>query len=141
MCVLAIARMPFPRDFALERFASSPVRRLQYLAFSPNCDGMLAQNGRVDAPTLAAAERLRASGRKVVMVTSRELSDPAAKLERAWAILRSFPAIAAPLICPQSGAFALAGVCYVSWRAYAAVLARQRFAALPEDSRCLPAEY
>lgn len=46
---------------------------MQYLALATDFDGTLAQDGHVDDPTLAAVERLRASGRKVVLVTGREL--------------------------------------------------------------------
>jgi hydroxymethylpyrimidine pyrophosphatase-like HAD family hydrolase len=38
-------------------------------------DGTLAHHGRVDEPTIAALERLKASGRKLLMVTGRELPD------------------------------------------------------------------
>ncbi len=38
-------------------------------------DGTLAHHGRVDKPTIAALERLKASGRKLLMVTGRELPD------------------------------------------------------------------
>jgi HAD superfamily hydrolase (TIGR01484 family) len=38
-------------------------------------DGTLAHHGRVDAATIAALQRLKASGRKLVMVTGRELPD------------------------------------------------------------------
>ena len=38
-------------------------------------DGTLAHHGRVDKPTIAALERLKASGRKLIMVTGRELLD------------------------------------------------------------------
>lgn len=46
---------------------------MRYLALATDYDGTLALNGRVDAPTIAALERLRASGRKLIMVTGREL--------------------------------------------------------------------
>jgi HAD superfamily hydrolase (TIGR01484 family) len=38
-------------------------------------DGTLAHHGRVDAATIAALQRLKESGRKLIMVTGRELSD------------------------------------------------------------------
>jgi HAD superfamily hydrolase (TIGR01484 family) len=38
-------------------------------------DGTLAHNGRVDEPTAEALERLKRSGRKLMMVTGRELPD------------------------------------------------------------------
>jgi hydroxymethylpyrimidine pyrophosphatase-like HAD family hydrolase len=45
-------------------------------------DGTLAHHGRVDAPTIAALERLKASGRKLLMVTGRELPDLKRVFER-----------------------------------------------------------
>jgi HAD superfamily hydrolase (TIGR01484 family) len=45
-------------------------------------DGTLAHHGRVDAATIAALQRLKASGRKLVMVTGRELSDLKRVFER-----------------------------------------------------------
>lgn len=48
---------------------------MRYLALATDYDGTIATNGIVDAPTLAALERLRASGRKLIMVTGRELDD------------------------------------------------------------------
>lgn len=46
-----------------------------YYALATDYDGTLASQGRVDDATLAALERLRASGRKLIMVTGRELND------------------------------------------------------------------
>jgi HAD superfamily hydrolase (TIGR01484 family) len=48
---------------------------MRYLALCTDYDGTLAHHGQLDAPTLTALERLRASGRKLVMVTGRELDD------------------------------------------------------------------
>ena len=48
---------------------------MRYLALATDYDGTLARDGRVDAPTLAALESLRASGRKLIMVTGRELDE------------------------------------------------------------------
>ena len=45
------------------------------IAFATDYDGTLAHNGVVDAPTITALERLKASGRKLIMVTGRELPD------------------------------------------------------------------
>ena len=44
------------------------------IAVATDYDGTLAQHGNIDAPTIAALERLKASGRKLLMVTGRELS-------------------------------------------------------------------
>jgi hydroxymethylpyrimidine pyrophosphatase-like HAD family hydrolase len=51
---------------------------MRYLALATDYDGTLAHDGRVDRPTLAALERVRASGRKLLLVTGRELPDLAA---------------------------------------------------------------
>jgi HAD superfamily hydrolase (TIGR01484 family) len=49
------------------------MRRFHVLAC--DYDGTLARHGKVDAPTLAALERVRASGRRLVMVTGRRLAE------------------------------------------------------------------
>lgn len=54
--------------------------RFHVLAF--DYDGTLAQDGRVDATTIQALERARASGRKLAMVTGRELDDLRRVFER-----------------------------------------------------------
>jgi hydroxymethylpyrimidine pyrophosphatase-like HAD family hydrolase len=46
---------------------------MRYLAFACDYDGTLASDGRVSDSTLEALRRLRASGRKLVLVTGREL--------------------------------------------------------------------
>ncbi len=48
---------------------------MRYLALCTDYDGTIAHDGRVDQPTIAALERLRASGRKLVLVTGREIGD------------------------------------------------------------------
>ncbi|HEU4530262.1 MAG TPA: HAD-IIB family hydrolase [Steroidobacteraceae bacterium] len=48
---------------------------MRYLALATDYDGTLAHHGRVDATTLASIERLAASGRKLILVTGRELPD------------------------------------------------------------------
>jgi len=48
---------------------------VRYLALACDYDGTLAHHGTVDEPTMAALERLRASGRKLLLVTGRELDD------------------------------------------------------------------
>jgi HAD superfamily hydrolase (TIGR01484 family) len=48
---------------------------MRYLALCCDYDGTIAHHGRVDDATLAAFERLLESGRKLVMVTGRELDD------------------------------------------------------------------
>jgi hydroxymethylpyrimidine pyrophosphatase-like HAD family hydrolase len=48
---------------------------MRYHVLAADYDGTLATDGRVDAETLAALERLRASGRCLVLVTGRIFSD------------------------------------------------------------------
>ncbi len=47
----------------------------RYLALATDYDGTLATDGQVDNKTLAALERLRAFGRKLILVTGRLLDD------------------------------------------------------------------
>jgi len=48
---------------------------MQYQALATDYDGTLAHNGHVDALTIDALHRLRSSGRKVILVTGRELPE------------------------------------------------------------------
>ena len=48
---------------------------MRYLALATDYDGTLAHHGRVSEPTLEALRRAKASGRKLIMVTGRELPD------------------------------------------------------------------
>ena len=48
---------------------------MHYVALATDYDGTIAHDGVVDAPTMAALERLRASNRKLILVTGRELDD------------------------------------------------------------------
>jgi HAD superfamily hydrolase (TIGR01484 family) len=48
---------------------------MRFHALATDYDGTLATHGTVDEPTLAALQRLLASGRKLIMVTGRELPD------------------------------------------------------------------
>jgi hydroxymethylpyrimidine pyrophosphatase-like HAD family hydrolase len=48
---------------------------MRYLSLACDYDGTLATHGRVDKATRAALERLLASGRKLILVTGRELDD------------------------------------------------------------------
>jgi HAD superfamily hydrolase (TIGR01484 family) len=52
------------------------------VALATDYDGTLAHHGRVDAQTIAALERVKASGRKLLMVTGRELPDLKRVFER-----------------------------------------------------------
>ena len=48
---------------------------MRYLALACDYDGTLASDGRVSAAVLRALQRFRASGRKVILVTGRQLKD------------------------------------------------------------------
>lgn len=48
---------------------------MRYLALATDYDGTLAQDGRVAVETWAAVRRLRQSGRKILLVTGRELDE------------------------------------------------------------------
>lgn len=48
---------------------------MRYLALCTDYDGTIAHHGVVDEPTIDALTRLRESGRKLVMVTGRELHE------------------------------------------------------------------
>ena len=48
---------------------------MRYHVLASDYDGTLAERGRVDEPTVAALERVRRSGRKLVLVTGRVLED------------------------------------------------------------------
>lgn len=48
---------------------------MRYLALCTDYDGTIARHGVVDEPTIDALGRLRESGRKLIMVTGRELAE------------------------------------------------------------------
>jgi hydroxymethylpyrimidine pyrophosphatase-like HAD family hydrolase len=48
---------------------------MRYLALATDYDGTLAHDGRVDEATIAALVRLRETGRRLLLVTGRELPD------------------------------------------------------------------
>jgi HAD superfamily hydrolase (TIGR01484 family) len=48
---------------------------MRYQVLATDYDGTLAADGRVDEPTTRALERVRRSGRRLVLVTGRELED------------------------------------------------------------------
>jgi HAD superfamily hydrolase (TIGR01484 family) len=48
---------------------------MRYLALATDYDGTIAHHGRVDPETLHALERLKESGRKLLLVTGRELPE------------------------------------------------------------------
>ncbi len=75
---------------------------MRYLALATDYDGTIAQEGRVDAATREALQRLRASGRKLILVTGRELEDLQVVFDRLdlfeWVIAEN----GALLFCPGS---------------------------------------
>ena len=64
---------------------------MRYLALASDYDGTLAHDGVVDEQTIQALERFRHSGRKLILVTGRELGD----LERAFPRLNLFDFVVA----------------------------------------------
>src|SRR5262249_2915077 len=54
----------------------------RYLALAADYDGTLAYRGRVEEATLAALRRVRASGRRLLLVTGRELPSLFATFDR-----------------------------------------------------------
>ena len=48
---------------------------MRYHVLATDYDGTLAHNGRVDRPTVEALRRIKESGRKLVLVTGRELDE------------------------------------------------------------------
>ena len=78
----ALHQMPSSRQGKSEnvgkiwRARTNPHRSLvRYLVLATDYDGTLATNGRMAPTTVAALERVRASGRKLILVTGRHLPD------------------------------------------------------------------
>jgi HAD superfamily hydrolase (TIGR01484 family) len=66
-----------------------------FLALATDYDGTLAHDGVVDPNVLAALQRLKSSGRRLILVTGRELPD----------LQRAFPELAGcDLIVAENGA-------------------------------------
>jgi len=55
---------------------------MHYVALATDYDGTIAHDGEVDAPTMAALERLRGASRRLILVTGRELDDLARCMTR-----------------------------------------------------------
>src|ERR1043166_4681563 len=64
---------------------------MRYLAFATDYDGTLAHDGKVSSRTLRDLERVKNSGRKLLLVTGRELPD----LERVFPEFQIFDRIVA----------------------------------------------
>jgi HAD superfamily hydrolase (TIGR01484 family) len=58
------------------------MRAMRYFALATDYDGTLAHDGRVNEPTLDALLRMKERGRKLVLVTGRELEDLATVFDR-----------------------------------------------------------
>jgi HAD superfamily hydrolase (TIGR01484 family) len=75
---------------------------MRYLAFATDYDGTLAKDGMVSAETLEALERLRQSGRKLILVTGRELPDLEKVFDRMDLFERIVAENGAVLLNPQN---------------------------------------
>jgi HAD superfamily hydrolase (TIGR01484 family) len=60
---------------------SNPQETMRYYVLAADYDGTLAHNGKIDETTWSALRRLKESGRKLVMVTGRQLEELLALLE------------------------------------------------------------
>jgi hydroxymethylpyrimidine pyrophosphatase-like HAD family hydrolase len=80
---------------------------IRYLALATDYDGTLAHHGAVDQETVAALKRLAATGRKLILVTGRQIED----LERVFPEVAIFDRVVAEngpvLYTPSSGAIRL----------------------------------
>ena len=89
------------------RLASDALSRrigvLYILALATDYDGTLAHHGAVDATTVAALQRFKATGRRLLMVTGRELPD----LKKVFPELKIFDRVVAEngalLYDPETG--------------------------------------
>ncbi|HEY9599142.1 MAG TPA: HAD family hydrolase [Cyanophyceae cyanobacterium] len=76
---------------------------MRYLVLATDYDGTLASEGRVDEATLAALQRLRNSGRKLILITGRQMDD----LVQVFSHLELFDRVVAEngalLYCPATG--------------------------------------
>jgi HAD superfamily hydrolase (TIGR01484 family) len=52
-----------------------------FCALASDYDGTLARDGRIDEPTLEALRRFKATGKKLILITGRELADLRAVFE------------------------------------------------------------
>lgn len=82
---------------------------MRYVALASDYDGTLAQDGHVAESTILSLRRLRASGRRAILVTGRELSD----LRRVFRELHLFDRIVAEngahVFAPETGEEQLLG--------------------------------
>ncbi len=75
---------------------------MYYAALATDYDGTIAHDGVVDAATIAALERLRAGGRRLVLVTGRELGDLQLVMPRLELFDRVVAENGALLYCPET---------------------------------------
>src|SRR5262249_530388 len=77
-----LTSLPTTPPGAVRRRDGRPEEAMRYQVLATDYDGTLATHGRVDEPTLAAMERLLATGRRLVLVTGRELPELLGIFER-----------------------------------------------------------
>ena len=77
---------------------------MHYIALATDYDGTIAHDGVVDEPTLTALERLRASGRRLILVTGRELDDLTRTMPRLDVFDRVVAENGAVVYCPETQA-------------------------------------
>jgi hydroxymethylpyrimidine pyrophosphatase-like HAD family hydrolase len=75
---------------------------MRYLALAADFDGTIARDGRVAPATVAALERLAATGRKLILVTGRELDDLLALFPELTVFDRVVAENGALLYCPAT---------------------------------------
>src|ERR1700723_4685690 len=57
------------------RCSSRDHAAMLFCALASDYDGTLARDGRVDEPTLEALRRFKATGKRLILITGRELAD------------------------------------------------------------------
>ena len=75
---------------------------MRYHALACDYDGTLAHHGRVSDETVSALERLRSSGRRLILVTGRELDDLQQNFSRLEIFDRVVAENGAMLYCPKT---------------------------------------
>src|SRR5262245_36433512 len=75
---------------------------MRYQAVACDYDGTLAHHGRVSEETVSALERLRSSGRRLILVTGRELDDLQQNFSRLDLFDRVVAENGALLYCPKT---------------------------------------
>lgn len=70
-----LGSMPTHEPSARRPSAPAPTKRLRFKALATDYDGTLADDGKVSRDTLAALRRAKKAGRKLLLVTGRELED------------------------------------------------------------------